>query len=153
MFLWSIKSSFVSQSQLYYQPWALLPLLTSEMQFHCSSRLSFHSETWMLRKGLEYANVLTVDTLVLMVTLLSPPDTARMLPDTDQLTCQTTSSKEWSSFWIHWNKKSVVTTDGNFNLCSLFKKPDFSTTRELARIQSCKMWDLRASLTNSKRRH
>ena len=29
----------------------------------------------------------------IMPTLLSPPLTARMLPETDQLTCQTTSSK------------------------------------------------------------
>ena len=28
-------------------------------------------------------------------TLLSPPDTASMLPETDQLTCKTTSSKVW----------------------------------------------------------
>ena len=68
------------------QPWALLaPLLTSLIHCHCSSRVSFHRETWRQLKCKKRKNV------SLQTTLLSPPLTARMLPDTDQLTCQTTS--------------------------------------------------------------
>ncbi len=53
------------------------PRLTSLMQTHCPSTVSFHK-----------------------LTLLSPPDTAKMLPVTDHETCQTTSSKVWSTRWF-----------------------------------------------------
>ena len=50
----------------------------SEMQTHCPSRFSFQS-----------------------VILLSPPETASMLPDTDQLRCHTTSSKVLRTLGVH----------------------------------------------------
>ena len=52
------------------QPWGPALLLTSEIQDQLPWMSSFHKDT-----------------------LLSPPETASIFPETDQLTCQTTSSK------------------------------------------------------------
>ena len=54
-----------------------LPRLTSLMHTHWPSTVSFHR-----------------------LTLLSPPETAKMLPVTDQETCQTTSSKVCKTRWF-----------------------------------------------------
>ena len=48
-------------------------------------------------------------------TLLSPPDTASMLPDTDQLTCQTTSSNVCKVLGVQlepidWKKKKKISS-------------------------------------------
>ena len=54
-----------------------LPRLTSLMHTHWPSTVSFHR-----------------------LTLLSPPETAKMFPVTDQETCQTTSSKVCKTRWF-----------------------------------------------------
>ena len=64
-------------SACYWAGVELLPLLTSLIQTHWPSTVSFHK-----------------------LTLLSPPETARIFPVTDQETCQTTSSKVCRTRWF-----------------------------------------------------
>lgn len=84
-------------------PW---PLLTSLMHAHWPSMDSFHRVTCRRHRRRERGGFVLRRSLRQLaqgkpLTLLSPPETARMFPVMDQLTCQTTSLNLCSSLAVH----------------------------------------------------
>lgn len=111
-----MANCFLSSSVFTYIIPLVLRLHSSNGPGELSQWLSHDDSTIDIILDYYYYSVCTrgVDTVNIrdtVGTLLSPPDTARMLPVTDQLRCQTTSLNLCSSFGVQFRLELDTSTD------------------------------------------